>query len=294
MNRTPINFPEAQYRQEQPNIADIIEGDALAPLSPDWRRLQHTDHQRWTKRYLFLPIKIACLLIVWLTLLIKRSIPLEIGSEQLLNWLSQLFMKYFVSPEAQEMFYRHFAVENALVHFVIQNSGAGDIKSLTLRPTSPEQLGDVAGTNATLLHDTIILNLFADLGRSSDADIKSKRQLRHIDFTALHLPTFKIYSNNRGRLINLDFESSLYITVMVIALCFTYKQLENAVGSLFLDKSLMHCLANLTGDNSFRLWAAAAPGEHLHIPLDPADYLHRHILIHEYAYYQLQQLQRQQ
>ena len=202
-------------------------------------------------------------------------------------------MKYFVSPEAQEMFYRHFSVENALVHFVIQNSGARNIPSVTLRPCCPEQLGDVAGTNATLMHDTIILNLFADLGRSADVDITSKRQLGDMDFSALQLSEFTIYSNNPGRLINLDFESSLYITVMVIALCFTYQQLENAVGSLFLDKSLMHCLANLTGDNSFGFWAVAAPGEHLHFPLDPADYLHRHIVIHEYAYHQLQQLQQQ-
>ena len=294
LDKATVNLPESPRQLEQPDISDIIQSDRLSPLSPGWRRLQHADHNRWTKRYLLPAIKVTCLLVSWITLLFKRLIPLPIGSERLLNWLSQLFMKYVVSPEAQEMLYRHFSVENALVHFAIQNSGAKDIQLVTLRPNSPEQLGNVAGTNATLMHDRIILNLFADLGKSQDADTTSRRRLSDMDFSALQLPEFKIYSNNPGRLLNLDFESSLYITVMVIALCFTYKQLENAVGSLFLDRSLMQYLTNLTGINNFRFWALSALGEHPHVPLDPADYLHRHILIHEYAYYQLQQLQTQQ
>ena len=56
----------------------------------------------------------------------------------------------------------------------------------------------------------------------------------------------------------------------------------------------MTCLANLTGSRDFKQWTVFAPGEPLHIPLDPASYLYKHILIHEYAYNQLQQLQAKQ
>jgi hypothetical protein len=294
MNNDQITFPQPKQRLNQPNIETIIEADSLSNLSPDWRKLTSADHKRWSRRYLLPPLKIICLLIGWTTLMIKRVVPIQLGSERFLNWLSQVFMKYFASPEAQEMLYRHFSVENALVHFVIQNSSATDITSFTLRPNSPEQLGDVAGTNATLLHDTIILNLFADLNKSVDADITTSKQPLDIDFSALNLPKFNICSNNPGRVVNLDFESCLYITVMVLTLCFTYRQIQNAVGSLSLDENLMKCLAILTGDNTFRFWTVSAPSSHVHIPLNPADYLHKHIIIHEYAFFRLKQLQLQQ
>lgn len=290
LNRDRLSSLEPHQRLEQPSITDILKEDPLSALCPDWRRLQFTDRKRWSRRYLLPLIRVTCLVLGWTILAFKRLIPLQLGSQRLLNWLSRIFMKYFVSPEAQEMLYRHFSVENALVHFVVQNSDASDIQSLTLKPACPEQLGDTAGTNATLMHDTIMLNLFADLGKSKDADIKSQRQWEDINFGALHLPKFKIYKNNAGRLFNIDFESCLYITVFVLTICFTSKQIENAVGSLFLDSSLMKCLANLTGDNSFRFWATPAPGERFRIPLDPASYLYRHILVHEFAYYQLQLL----
>ena len=289
-DQTSVN----KANQQQPDVVDIIKGDAFSPLSLEWRKLQCADHNRRSRRYLLPLIKITCLSLGWLTLVIKRLIPLQLGSERLLNRLSRFFMKYCVSPEAQAMLYRHFSVENALVHFVVRNSGARDIQLPILKPTCPEQLGDINGTNATLLHDTIILNLFAGLSKSKSTQLKVIGRVQEMDFSGFDLPEFSIHKTNIGRLVNLDFESCLYITVLVLTLCFTPKQIENAVGSLFLDSSLMTCLANLTGSRDFKQWTVFAPGEPLHIPLDPASYLYKHILIHEYAYNQLQQLQAKQ
>lgn len=276
------------------DVADVIKEDVFSPLSIEWRKLQCADHKRWSRRYLLPLIKIACLSLGWITLIFKRLIPLQLGSERLLNRLSCFFMKYFVSPEAQAMLYRHFSVESALVHFIIHNCGARDIQLPILKPTCPEQLGDRDGTNATLLHDTIILNLFAGLSQSKSTQIEFAGKAQEMDFSGFDIPEFSVHKNNIRRLINLDFESCLYITVLVLTLCFTPKQIDNAVGSLFLDSSLMTCLADLTGSKDFKQWTVFTPGEPLHIPLDPASYLYKHILIHEYAYNQLQQLQAKQ
>ena len=172
LNRNRLSSLDPHQRPEQPSITDILKEDPLSALCLDWRRLQFTDRKRLSRRYLLPLIRVTCLILGWTILAFKRLIPLQLGSQRLLNWLSRIFMKYFVSPEAQEMLYRHFSIENALVHFVIQNSDASDIQSVTLKPACPEQLGDISGTNATLMHDTIMLNLFADLGKSKDADIK--------------------------------------------------------------------------------------------------------------------------
>ncbi len=287
MDQVNISNPE---QLKQPDFAHIMALNSHSTLCPRWRELQYVDHASWSRRYLLPLIKITCLSLGWTILTVKRLIPIQLGSESLLNRLSCFFMKYCASPEAQSMLYRHFSVESALVHFIVQNNAVEDRELPILKPTCPEQLGDIAGTNATLLHDSIILNLFKGLNRASKPLQKAKPEVQELDFSALDQPDFKIYRKNRGRLCNLDFESCLYITVLVLTLCFTPKQIENAVGSMFLDNSLMSCLANLTGDNAFSQWTVFSPGEPLHIPLNPARYLYRHILVHEHAYNQLQQL----
>ena len=75
------------------DIADVIKEDVLSPLSLEWRKLQSADHKRWSRRYLLPLIKIACLSLGWITLIFKRLIPLQLGSEKLLNRLSCFFME---------------------------------------------------------------------------------------------------------------------------------------------------------------------------------------------------------
>lgn len=283
-------FPKATERLRLSSIFDSIQYDPVLSEPNEWRKLQIQDQARWTRRYLLPILKIFCISIFWLTKFIKRIIPFKIGSEAFLNRISIWFMRKCVSPEAQEMLYRHFAIENSLVHFVINNCGASDISTVYLRPTKAEELGDTAGMNATLMHDAIILNLFVDLGRSVDADIHTTVPHEQLDFSGMEIPSFELHDNHSGRWLNLDLESTLYITVMILCLMLPDEIIENSVNSLNLDESLMCCLSNLTGDTTFRRWTLTPFTDIVRCPLDVTFELYKHIKIHEYAYYHLQQL----
>jgi len=288
---------EPTERPHQSSIFDVLRHDPMLEMSQQWRELQITDQQRWTRYYLLPILKPFCISLIWLIKLLKRIAAifrLNLGSERLLNSLSLFFLKRCVSPEAQEILLRHLALENILVHFVAQNSAASDVSVTYLRPQHINELGDVAGMNATLFHDTIILNFFVDLGKSQDAKLFRKIPLKNIDFSMLELPEFNIDHTNSGKWINLDMESSLYIIVLFLILLFTDKQIEDSVNSLFLDESLMKIVSNLTGDPSFRSWTLTPFTSHLHIPFDITDSLHKHIKVYEHAFTKLKTLQAKQ
>ncbi len=288
----PMSEPTS--RPAQSTIFDVLRHDPMLELPVEWRELQIKDSQRWT-RYFVLPIlKPACIALIWLIKIVKRVASLfniKLGSERALNFLSLFFMHRFVSPEAQEILLRHLALENILIQFVAKNSGATDLSPLYLRPQQIDELGDVAGMNATLLHDTIILNFFVDLGKSKDAKLFEKIALEKIDFSMLELPEFHIDHTGKGKLLNLDMESTIYIVVLFLVLLFDDKLMETSANSLFLDESLMKILSNLTGDGSFRFWTLTPFTSYLHMPFDLTDKLHKHIKVYEHAFTKLKQLQ---
>ncbi len=295
VNSAPLIEPTE--RPNQSTIFDVLRHDPMLELPAQWRELQIKDSQRWTRYYILPILKPACITLIWLIKIVKRIASIfriSLQSERLLNFLSLFFMNRFVSPEAQEILLRHLSLENILVHFVVKNSNATDVSVTHLRPQQISQLGDVAGMNATLLHDTIILNLFVELGGSKSANLMDKIAINEIDFSMLQVPEFKIDRSRKGKLINLDFESTIYIVVLFLVLLFSDKQMESSANSLFLDESLMKILSNLTGDNSFRSWTITPFTSYLRMPFDLTDALHKHIKTYEHAYSRLKQIQAKQ
>ena len=187
MDQVNISNPE---QLKQPDFAHIMALNSHSTLCPRWRELQYVDHASWSRRYLLPLIKITCLSLGWTILTVKRLMPIQLGWNRYSTGC--FFMKYCASPEAQSMLYRHFSVESAL-HFIVQNNAVEDRELPILKPTCPEQLGDIAGTNATLLHDSIILNLFKGLNRASKPPAKSQTRGSGTGLYALDQPDFKIY-----------------------------------------------------------------------------------------------------
>ncbi len=81
-------------------------------------------------------------------------------------------------------------ISRALFHFILTNTAASDINLTNLQLEKIEQLGDVSGMNATLLHDTIILNFITDLGQSKNANLFNQLVLDDIDFSMLQVLDF--------------------------------------------------------------------------------------------------------
>jgi hypothetical protein len=150
-----------------------------------------------------------------------------------------------------------------------------------------EHLGaDGSRQNAVVRHDANIFNLVIDLGESATADVHTPRPLDQLDFSMLAIPELDLEPGAR-RVMNLDLESALHITVATLAVFMDGPTAERAVNSFQLDESLLASVANLTGDPTFRTWTPIKFGNWLGRTGDVGRDLHWHILVNEYAHTRL-------
>src|SRR5262245_3847084 len=114
--------------------------DPATPLSERAARLLHTDLQRWTRRYVRPTARVFSLIAVWTIVTLKRLLPFQFSSHDMLDRLSVWFLRRCVSPEGVELLLRHFIVETSLLRFVARNSGLPDMHEPDLMPTSLDGL----------------------------------------------------------------------------------------------------------------------------------------------------------
>jgi hypothetical protein len=274
-----------------PTLWEAIAVDPNLHVTPDSRRLQVANLQRGHARHTRPVLKVVCMLIVRIALLVKRLVPVPLGSERALNWLCPRFLRRCCSPETLEMVLRHLVIESNLINFVARNSGADDVEEVDLHPTCAadvaEHLGrDGSRQNAVVRHDANIFNLVIDLGESDTADVCTPRRLDQLDFSMLAIPALDLEPRTR-RFLNLDLESALHITVATLAVCMDGATAERAVNSFQLDESLLAAIANLTGDPTFRTWTPIKFGNWVGRTNDVGRDLHWHLLVNEYAHTRL-------
>jgi len=261
--------------RDNPTIWQAMRVDPTLHVPADSRALQIRDQQRWTRHVLRPVLRVLAMVVIHVSLFVKRLLPFRLGSERALNWIAPRFVRRFASPEALAYVLRHFVIETNLINFVARNSGAADVHEVSLRPTNADGLGDDGGLNAVVRHDA---NIFNHIG--------GPRPSGELDFSMLTMPSFDLELGTR-RWIKLDLESTLHITVAALALFMDGATAERAVNSFQLDESMLACIADMTGDPVFRTWTPVKFPNWLGITNNVGRDLHWHIIVNEYAHERL-------
>ena len=282
-----------QRDRKNPSFFDAVHADPHLRLSPHERELYEKDMNRGLSR-LLLPVFRGLIIIgIILVRFTKRILPFPIKSHTLLNHMGVWFMRDLISPQALEYIIRHFQYESALINFVADNCGSEHIQNVDLMPTRVEQLGDVRGTNAIVLHDINIYNHIIDSGSHHDINVTEQIPLEKINFSALTLPEIDV-EDQRRRWLKLDIETSCYIMVFFLVLYLSDEEGERAALSLQFDESLLSSLANLTGDDYFRFLCPMKYTNWIRYHFDVVRDLRWHMITIDYAYNQLLNLKAQQ
>jgi hypothetical protein len=256
-----------------------LRADPATPLSERTAELLHTDLQRWTRRYLRPLARVVSAVAVWIIVAVKRVLPFQFSSHNLLDRLGVWFLRHCVSPEGAELLLRHFIVETQLIHFVARNCGLAGISEPDLTPTKIAGLMD----HAVIRHDVNMYRLIIETGERLRASGRFRCERRAMpDFTMLDVP--KIEPEPGFRLLRLDLGTALCLMNVPFALLTTEDVYEQAVNSFQLDEPLLAHLADITGDDRFRAWSAHQSLAWLEIDRDVPRALYLHAVVHEYAH----------
>ncbi|CAN5756658.1 hypothetical protein BH23ACT5_BH23ACT5_20880 [soil metagenome] len=262
-----------------PSIWDALAGDPTHLLSRDSLSLLERDSNRWSARYLRSPLRLISRCLVAIITLVKRLLPGDMSSHAALDRLGVWFMSRFVSQEGGELLLRHFILETNVLAFIARNAG---LEEPTLRPTSLDQLGD----NAVVIHDVNVYELLTALNNKPLP--RPEERTTPLDFTMLDVDP--VDTARKRRWMRLDLETGLACMNIAFALFTTAEEYRRAVHSLQLDESLLSCLAELTGDELFRVWRPSGYVAIVRTNRDVPRDLFAHAIVHEYAHARLEWL----
>lgn len=269
-----------------PQFFEAIKADPHLQLSPHERALYERDVHRKPTRILLPIVRGLVIVGIHIVRFIKRILPFTIKSHTLLNKMGVWFMRDLISAEALEYIIRHFQYESALINFVADNCSSEHVQRVDLMPTHVNQLGDVNGINAIILHDINIYNHVIDTGSHPEINVKDTIPIDQIDFSALELPPIDVEEHHR-RWLTLDIETSAYIMVFFLVLYLSDEEGERAALSLQFDESLMASLSNLTGDKYFSSLCPMKYTHWLRYHFDVVKDLRWHMMTIDYAYNKL-------
>ncbi len=260
-----------------PSIWDALAGDPTHHLSRHSLSLLERDSNRWSARYLRSPMRLVSRGLVGIITLVKRILPGDMSSHTALDRLGIWFLSRFVSEEGGELLLRHFILETNVLAFIARNGGLAEP---TLRPARLEDLDD----NAVVIHDVNVYELLTGLGNKPLP--RPEERTTPLDFTMLDVAP--VDTTGKRRWMRLDLETGLACMNVAFALFTTAEEYRRAVHSLQLDESLLGCLAELTGDELFRVWRPAGYVAIVRTNRDVPRDLFAHAIVHEYAHARLE------
>jgi hypothetical protein len=265
-----------------PDVWAAVAADPTLQLDRRVLELLARDQGRWTRRYLLLPASVVSRVLVAVICLLKRLLPFQFAAHAAMDRLCVWFLRRCVSPEAVELLVRHFIVETNLLNVLADNAGPGDLPRVELLPTRLAELGD----GAVIQHDLNVYNLVLDLGGREPATPLGPRRPEELDLSALEVPAIDPERSTR-RFLNLDIETALCCMNIPFAWCLTAAEYRRAVHSLQLDETLLACLAELTGDVTFRTWRREGFTIQPRTARDVPRAVYAHAVICEYAHARL-------
>ena len=131
---------------------------------------------------------------------------------------------------------------------------------------------------------SLVYELLAGLGNKPL--VRPEDRIEPLDFSMLDVAEIPL--GGKRRWMRLDLESALCVMNMAFSFFTTSDEYRRAIHSLQLDESLLGCLAELTGDELFRIWRPAGYMAIVRTNRDVPRDLFAHAVIHEYIHARLE------
>ena len=273
------------------SLWDVIAADPTIPMDADTLSLVIRDQRSRSRTALYPWIRVLSRLVVMLILTGKRACPVKFSAHATMDRMCLWFLRHFVSTTAVTLLIRHFIIETNLLNFCVRNSphvdGAAG-SEVTLRPTTIADLGNCA----VIEHDLNVYRVLFALGshgRGGEAGMLRQRDPANLDFAMLGIPAIDP-DRHAFRVLRLDIQTALCLMNIPFAGCLTPDEYRRAVHSLRLDATLLHILADITGDSTFLAWRPAGLQVRVDSSVDVPLLVYEHAVLCEYAHFRLGQL----
>lgn len=227
--------------QRSPYLQAVAQDNSL-PIDPRVAELWLQDierHTRWVARPLLQLFFATLLHVVWA---LKRLPLPQFRAHKFLQRTICWFCVYFVSPEANQLILRHFAVESNILNFLRDNSDSAHPTPLMLYPKSIDEMM----VHTFVLHDQELFRMMRDLGQWKKVTApKLRSQFDWSNWREIEIDPS--VSEKRWTRV-LDFETSHALFMCLFCFLLTAEEYRDAINGFNLDQSIAIRIGQIVND----------------------------------------------
>lgn len=223
------------HNRTDPDVWTALEVDASLPFDSEMRTAWVRDSSRWSRQLLLPLLRPILILLTGLIQLYKCFFPNALTSATLLHKIVGFGLKYFVTPDGNFLFLRHFHLGSQVLEFLKNNINGVDIKTIPILPTS---LNEISNGILIIQHDVNLFNFVIDLNtqlKEKNIQLSAKEK---IDFSCIYKPNIdrSIFKNNWLNFI--DIHTATELIAPVFQLLLTDREFWRATYSLQFDETI--------------------------------------------------------
>ena len=234
MITTEINFENLRHDPSDPNPWHALYLDQSTPIRPSVKEKWLKDSSTLSRQFLLPFVRPVARLMIIIVQAVKALSPVDWRASKTLHRLIVWGLKYFVTPEANELILRHFHVGSEILAFIAGNVPGVQIKLNPLRPRNLEDLAD----DLFLKHDLNLYNFVINLNKEMREKNTKIKYLEKPDFSMITTGEFSIEPIKKGFFNVIDLETAIEIYTPVFQFFLTDNDFWRATNSLQLDETI--------------------------------------------------------
>ncbi len=236
-------FEQLPHDPNDPNPWQALFFDKSTPFDDTAKAAFLFDQGSRSRQFILPIVRPFARLFIIIIQVIKIFTPKNLSSPKLLHKLLFYAMKYFITPEANYLIFRHFNLGSEILQVIRDNIEGVDIP---LNPLKPKRFADVRD-NLFLQHDlnlfNFIIRLNKDLGEKNIA-IKPV-PYNHLKLDCVTTNGFEFQKFRNGWTNVLDLSSAIEIFTPVYQFFLTDNDFWRASNSLQFDETIGIYLAKI-------------------------------------------------
>ncbi len=236
-------FEQLPHDPNDPNPWQALFFDKSIPFDDKAKAAFLYDQGSRSRQYVLPLVRPLARLFIILIQVIKIFTPRKLSSPKLLHRILFYAMKYFITPEANYLIFRHFNLGSEILQVIRDNVPGVQVQ---MNPLKPVRFADVKN-NLFLLHDLNLFNFIIRLNKElKEKNITIKPIPRNeLKLDAVSTDGFQFQKFRNGWTNVFDLSSAIEIFTPIYQLFLTDNDFWRASNSLQFDETIGIYLATI-------------------------------------------------
>jgi hypothetical protein len=233
MNALP-KFLAAPHDTSDPNPWRAIYLDQSIPIADECKRAWLADLSSKSRQFLLPVVRPLARTLIVVFQVLKTVVPKRFTSPAILHRLLEWNMRTWLSPNANQLIFRHFHLGSEILQFIARNTRGVNLSPTPLKPIHLKEIRD----NVYLQHDINLFNFVIEINHQLREQNLELAPVDELDFSCITDGPLPIESMPDRWTNFIDLQTAIELYTPLYQLLLTDNDFWRASTSLQLDETI--------------------------------------------------------